>query len=50
MRTHSGLKEFECEECKKKYTTVYNLKIHKRIHTGIHIFIVFNNEMELCKF
>ncbi len=34
LRTHYGIKPFECSYCKKKFNEKGNLKTHIRIHTG----------------
>ena len=34
LRTHYGIKPFECSYCKKQFNEKGNLKTHIRIHTG----------------
>eukprot|EP00483_Globobulimina_turgida_P007481 UN07495 len=33
-RTHTGLRPFQCDICKKGFAIKQNMKVHRRIHTG----------------
>mmetsp|Transcript_3652 Transcript_3652/g.5793 ORF Transcript_3652/g.5793 Transcript_3652/m.5793 type:complete len:136 (-) Transcript_3652:184-591(-) len=34
MRTHTGFRPFQCQECKKEFSQRGNMLTHMRIHTG----------------
>ncbi|KAK3089100.1 hypothetical protein FSP39_000781 [Pinctada imbricata] len=39
MYQHTGVKPYECELCKKRFTHVKSLRIHKRKHTGVYPYL-----------
>ena len=38
MRKHLRCREYKCDLCPKSYTSAYNLKTHRMIHTNTYEF------------